>query len=285
MSSQRPLRGPLPDVASALLRGSSADPLATPPPRREPGQARGLCPARTHPGTRGRGRRSQQTQGRPQEPPRSRGGGQTHCPRPRASRAALPSSPATAWPLSPPAASENPSLRLQPHPAPCSVHGVPRPGKTPGYTGPCSVPALGGCGAGPRGARAVQGPGGGSRGLALSPRPAQSDQQGPSAPLGAWEAGCRGHRWATASGLVKCKGYGRGRSDRVAAWVHRASLARWALPGHRPVPQGSGCGARPQLSWDPNHTALQTQNIKEGGGWGLQGGPGSGPGPRHRRGT
>lgn len=59
MSSQRPLRGPLPDVVSALLRGSLADPMATPPPLREPGQARGLCPARTHPGTRGRGRRSQ----------------------------------------------------------------------------------------------------------------------------------------------------------------------------------------------------------------------------------
>lgn len=50
---------PLPDVVSALLRGTLADPMATPPPLREPGQARGLCPARTHPGTRGRGRRSQ----------------------------------------------------------------------------------------------------------------------------------------------------------------------------------------------------------------------------------
>lgn len=59
MSSQRPLRRPLPDVVSALLRGFLADPMATPPPLREPGQARGLCPARTHPGTRGRGRRSQ----------------------------------------------------------------------------------------------------------------------------------------------------------------------------------------------------------------------------------
>lgn len=56
-------------------------------------------------------------------------------------------------------------------------------------------------------------------------------------------------------------------------------------PGAQASPPGERLWGEARLSWDTNHTALQTQNTKEGGGWGLQGGPGSGPVPRHTRGT
>lgn len=137
-SSQRPLRG---HFLTWCLPSSGA-PWLTPWPHHL------HCGSRARPGDcvppapiQGRGDGADAVSTRlPPDPrastaqphPRSRGGGQTHCPRPWASRAALPSSPATAWTLSPPAASESPSLRLQPHPAPCSVHRVPWPGKTPG---------------------------------------------------------------------------------------------------------------------------------------------------------
>ena len=152
-----------------------------------------------------------------------------------------------------------------PHPgAPCSTHGPPRPGKTPDHTSwLCpGLPAN----------RLWEGVGqahgvpleqwtdrtGQAEACGHHPRPATT-----RSPAGALGSGCRRHRWAMASRLLRDKGHSG--AEGTGQQALGGSLARWALPGHSPAPQGSGWrgrGAWPQVSWTPGHTELQAQGIE-----------------------